>query len=77
MVDKLDETFLKNLDETFLKNLKRFNNSDVKQAYKKFLIQKNVPCVTDYTLYKWATGRSRPTEVNKGLVREFFEEMSN
>ena len=64
------------LDETFLKNLERFNNPDVKQAYKKFSIEKGVVCVTDYTLYKWATSRSRPTAMNKELVREFFEKMN-
>lgn len=65
------------LDETFLKNLELFNKHEIKQAYKKFSIEKGVVCVTDYTLYKWATGRSLPTAMNKELVREFFEKMNN
>jgi len=71
----VDEELLKK-DEELLKKLVIFKNTEIKQAYKKFSIDKGIPCVTDFTLYKWATGRSLPTSMNRVFVREFFEKMN-
>ena len=63
---------LDELDDSYLQNLELFKKHEVKNAYKKFSCDKGIVCVTDFTLYKWATGKSRPTAMNRELVKEFF-----
>ena len=68
----MDENKVK-VDDAYLENLELFKNPEVKNAYKKFSCDKGVVCVTDFTLYKWATGRSLPTAINRELVKEFLK----
>lgn len=68
VINMIDE-----LDKKYAENLKRFQFKSVKESYKKFSYSKSNACVTDFTLHKWGTGKSSPTQMNKELVIEFFK----